>query len=89
MTVSKFRNSKYFSALWSSPFILTEWTEYTDSENKTSEEKELIGGYLKKYTYQEACLNWWNNMSNDNKKIVKSIPNFNPQIFEEITGIKV
>ena len=32
---------------------------------------------------------WWNKMSDDNKEIIKSIPNFNTEIFKEITGIEV
>lgn len=81
MTVSEFYTSKYFEALFSSPFILTEWIE--------DESKGLIGGYLKKYTFEEACKNWWNKMSDNDKEIIKSIPNFNAEIFKEITGIEV
>lgn len=81
MTTSEFYNSKYYKALISSPFILTEWIE--------DESKGLIGGYLKKYTFEEACKNWWNKMSDNDKEIIKSIPNFNAEIFKEITGIEV
>lgn len=81
MTTNEFYNSKYCDALISSPFILTEWIN--------DESKGLIGGYLKEYTFKEACKNWWNKMSNENKEIIKSIPNFNADIFKEITGIEV
>ena len=81
MTVTEFYNSKYYKALMSSPFILTEWIK--------DESKELIGGFLKEYTFEEACKNWWAKMANENKKIIKSIPNFNADIFREITGIEV
>lgn len=81
MTVTEFYNSKYYKALMSSPFILTEWIK--------DESKELNGGFLKEYTFKEACKNWWNKMSYRNKKIIKSIPNFNAEIFKEITGIEL
>ena len=81
MTASEFYNSKYYDALISSPFILTEWIK--------DESKGLIGGYLIEYTFEEACKNWWNKMSDNDKKIIKSIPNFNAVIFKEITGIEV
>ena len=81
MTASEFYISKYYVALISSPFILTKWIE--------DESKGLIGGYLKEYTFKEACQNWWNKMSDENKEIIKSIPNFNAEIFKEITGIEV
>ena len=89
MSLTEFRCSVYNEALTSSPFVLTEWIEYTDEEKKESERKALDEGYLKKYTYKEACSKWWNNMSDENKEIVKSIPNFDADVFEDITGIVV
>ena len=81
MTTNEFYTSKYYRALLSSPFISTEWIK--------DESKGLTGGYLKKYTFKETCKNWWNKMSDENKEIIKSIPNFNAEIFKEITGIEV
>lgn len=72
MTVSEFKTTKYYDALFSSPFVLT----------------EEIDDKLVKYTYQEACSKWWEELSGENKEIIKSIPNFDAKIFEEITGIK-
>ena len=76
MTYSDFITSKYYRAIKSSPFVLTECTKYAD------EEKNNNG-------YKEACKNWWKNMTEENKEIVKSIPNFDAEVFEDITGIKV
>ena len=89
MTFAEFVDSKYYRAINSSTFTLTEWIEYTDEEKKESERKALDEGYLKAYTYKEACKNWWKNMTKENKKIVKSIPNFDAKVFKHITGIKV
>ena len=89
MTISEFKESEYYHALMSSPFRLTKWIEYSKEEKKTDKKKELIGGYLKKYTFYEACANWWNKMSDENKEIIKSIPNFDAKIFKEITGIEI
>ena len=88
MFYEDFINSKYYDALASSDFTLTEWIYYTEEEKKESIIRQCIGGYLKSYTYQEACKNWWNGMGEDNRKIVMSIPNFDKKVFEEITGIK-
>ena len=52
-------------------------------------EKELVGGYLKKYKFKEACANWWQNMSLQNKEIIKNMPNFDKNVFKEITEIEV
>ena len=88
MSLIEWMTSKYNNALNSAPFILTEWVEYTEEEQDTPD-KKAVGGYLKAYTYKEACAKWWAAMSEKNKEIVKSIPNFDADIFEEITGIRV
>jgi len=89
MTMREFVNSKYYAAIISSDFILTEWVEYSAEEKAQDETKRLIGGYLKTYSYQEACKNWWANMTDENKAIICSMPNFDAEIFKEITGIEV
>ena len=89
MSYDEFLASKYYTAIESSPFVLNEWVEYTDEEKKESERKALDECYLKEYNYKDACKNWWNNMSEENKEIIKSIPNFDAEIFEYITGIKI
>lgn len=89
ISTRQFINSEYYDALTSVPLILTQWIKYTEEEKKQSKEKELIGGYLEEYSYKEACANWWKEMSEENKEIIKSIPNFDAKIFKEITGIEV
>jgi len=89
MTMREFLNSRYYGAIISSDFSLTEWVPYTKKEMEEDESKELTGGYLKTYTYQEACRNWWNGMSSKNKAIICSMPNFDADVFKEITGIEV
>jgi len=89
MTMREFVNSKYYVAIISSDFILTEWINYSKEEMEKDESKNLIGGYLKTYSYQEACKNWWANMTKKNREIIMSMPNFDAEIFKEITGIEV
>ena len=89
LTPTEFRGSRFYHALCSSTFILTEWIAYTEEKKAEDKGKELIGGYLKVYTYKEACANWWKGMTVKNKKIVTEIPNFDPDKFERITGIDV
>ncbi len=89
MTVREFRNSQYYRAIYSSPFVLTEWIEYTDDEKCADKAKELIGGHLKRYDYKEACAKWWAEMSAENREIIQQIPNFDADKFFEITGIRV
>jgi hypothetical protein len=89
MTMREFLNSKYYSAIISSDFKLAEWIPYTEEEMEKDESKKLIGGYLKTYTYQEACRNWWDGMHDENKAIICSMPNFDANVFKDITGIEV
>ena len=89
MTPSEFRRSKYCRALYSAPFILTEWVFYTKEEKAADKTKDLIGGYLKTYTYKEACAKWWAALSYEAKATIQQIPNFDAAKFEKITGIKV
>ena len=89
MTLNEFRKSKYGKALRSVKLKLTEWIEYTEGEMKEDKNKILIGGYLKEYSYKEACANWWSELTEENKEIIKSIPNFDADKFYEITGINI
>ena len=89
MSLLDFYRSRYYEALCSAPFMLTEWIPYTKEEKKADPKKEMICGYLKEYTMKEAWANWWGEMSEEDKKIVQDIPNFDAKIFKEITGIEV
>ena len=87
-TMREFMETKYYNAIYSAPFILTEWVSYTDDEKQNDPQKNAIGGYLKQYTFHDACKKWWKKLSPDARKTIMEIPNFDPDIFFEITGIK-
>ena len=61
----------------------------------TEEEKikhptyKTTGGYLKTVDFKTACKMMWDKLDDNDKEEVKKIPNFNAEIFEEITGINV
>ena len=81
-------NTDWYWLLKYRPFVLTEWIEYTEEEKNDSIIRQAIGGYLKKYSYKEACQNWWDSYSDKEKEyLAKNIPNFDRKIFKEITGI--
>ena len=79
----------WYAALRSGSFKLTEWIWYTEEEMKDNPIRQAIQGYLKQYTFEEACLNWWDSLSNEAKELIKTIPNFDKEIFKQITGIEV
>ena len=84
----EFRRSEFYQALISSPFTLTEFIWYGEDEMDTAE-KKAAQGYLKEYSYTEACERWWANMTEENKAIIMRMPNFDKKVFKDITGIEV
>ena len=58
----------------------------TDKEKEEHPEHETTGGYLKKL---KSAQKRWDTLSNNDRKIITSLPNFDAKIFEEITGIKI
>jgi hypothetical protein len=45
--------------------------------------------YLKEFTYKEMWREWWKTKTNEEKELLKEIPNFDPEKFRHITGIDV
>ncbi len=69
--------------------------EWIYSEDMTDEEKaehpthETTGGYLKVLDESDCGQIWWGSLSDRQKNIIKSIPNFDPDIFKQCTGIDI
>jgi hypothetical protein len=65
------------------------------SENMSAEEKaahpehETTGGYLKTVDFKTACKIMWDNLDEEDKEAVRNLPNFDNDVFREITGISV
>ena len=88
-TMEEFIKTEWYAVLTSGEFNLTKWRAYTDEEKAQDERKRLISGELITIPYKEACANWWASLSEKDKAIIKTIPNFDANIFAEITGIDV
>ena len=77
-------------------FALTEWVPITDmspEERLAHPECDVTGGYLKTYSYKEAFRKSFEQAKKQvgweqQLKDLKSLPNFDAQIFEEISGIR-
>ena len=61
----------------------------TDEEKAAHPEVEVTGGYLKQIDNSKLRSDWWNSLEEKEKAVIKSIPNFDKEIFKEITGIDV
>ena len=65
------------------------WENMTDEEKNTYPEAGTTCGYLKKLDNSECRIKWWRNLSNEQKAVITAIPNFDKEIFKEITGIDI
>lgn len=61
----------------------------TDKEKSTHPEYSTTGGFLKHTERKTKIQTWWNTLSEESKHIVMTIPNFDKDIFKEMTGIDV
>jgi hypothetical protein len=66
------------------------WVDYKDlsKEEQTTDTKNM-DGKLKTLTYKEAWAEYWARASEKDKKWFQNLPNFDKNIFFEITGIKI
>ena len=66
------------------------WSDdMTDEEKEQHPEYEVVGGYLKIFDESECGQLWWDSLSERYKNIIKAMPNFDKEIFEDVTGIKI
>jgi hypothetical protein len=71
---------------------LTKWVDFenmTEEQQKEDADAYFRGGYLKKFTYKEAWLNAYKEASKEDIELLKALPNFDSEVFKEITGIRI
>ena len=88
-TYNDWVNSTARSILSDSPSSVN----WIDMSSMTTKEKELhpnyetTHGYLKKADNKDAVTKWWNSLSKSDKDEIKSLPNFDWDIFCQCIGI--
>ena len=91
-TVEYWWNSDARYLLNKIPKNVVEWiyeSDMTDEEKEKNPTYKTTGGYLKVFDESESAQIWWDGLSDENKEIIKSIPNFDAEKFEKCTGIKI
>ena len=72
-------------------FDLTEWVSHDtateEEKQKHKAEIEACGGFLKTINYKDAWRIAWNKASIEERKELFDLPNWDNQVFKEITGI--
>ena len=61
--------------------------DMTDEEKEAHPEYKTTGGFLKVLYTSDCCVRWWENLDEYQRRIIRSIPNFDAAIFKQITGI--
>ena len=92
ITFAEWRNSRACRLLNRIDLRPTEFilpSNMTDEEKAAHPEWETTGGYLKKLDTSECCHDWWMNLSMEEKCVIQNMPNFDAEIFKEITGIQM
>ena len=64
-------------------------SDMTNEEKAAHPEAKTTGGYLKERTTADNAQKWWAGLSADDRNVILSLPNFDAEIFQEITGIDV
>ena len=73
-------------------FYLNKWIpedEMTEEEKKADLEFYVRKGFLKTFTWVEAWSNFWRDTDEENRQKILNLPNFDADVFKEITGIDV
>ncbi len=61
--------------------------QMTDQEKAEHRDYDVTGGFIR--VEPDRTQDWWNNLSEENKNLIKELPNFDPDVFYKCTGIKV
>lgn len=61
----------------------------TDEEKELHSEYKITRGYFRVVDDTKCRQEWWDELREIDKNSIKSLPNFDKDIFEEITGIKI
>ena len=91
MTLREWRNTKAACLMENICFDTTEWVSeerMTDAEKADNPQYEILGGYLKEYPEPHyAFSEWWDALTEDERDVIKAIPNFDADKWYQITGI--
>ena len=73
-------------------YDLTEWTyisSMSDEEKAVHPECIITKGYLKCRDFKDAFKEFWQELNKVDRQKIMKLPNFDPAIFKEITGVDV
>lgn len=89
-TYQDWLNSEARYILMNCPTNALTWVwdyDMTEEEKEQHPEYSVTGGFLKNIEVEGERQEWWDSLTKESKDIVMSLPNFDKDIFKEITGI--
>lgn len=93
LTFRDFEGQRVYGALLYLSQLMTKWTylkDITESEKSDIPESKILDGYLELNTdYKKDTKDAWDSLPHSDKKLILNLPNFDADIFLEITGIDV
>lgn len=92
LTYDDWLNSRARYILTKCPSNVITWInedDMTDEEKKQHPEYSTTGWFWREIEKEPKRQEWWNNLSDEDKDAVMSLPNFDKEIFKKITGIDV
>lgn len=93
MTLGDWYGSRALKILRNCPYSHSNFIQskcMSKSEKVNYPEYKILGGYTKRieFTRKDKQI-WWNILSRYDRQTIYELPNFDPDIFEQCTGIKV
>ena len=85
-------NSEAMDLLNMIPSEIVDWVyleDMTDEEKGEHPESKTTGGYLKVFDKSKTVQMWWDGLTEYDKDTIKSLPNFDKDIFKEIVGVRI
>ena len=90
MTFEEWRNSEAYYIL--DRLEKNKWIDYEDmseEEKINYESAKTCGGYLREIPRTEASKEWWNKLTDEEKKIIFNLPNFDLEVFNDIMELEI
>ena len=91
-TYDDWLNSEACSLMRQIQMNAVKWVRAQDVSEKEAAahpEVKTTNGYLKVLDNTKSAIRWWKTLNQRQKNVITAIPNFNKEIFKEITGIDV
>ena len=85
--------SRAYDVMANCPYTYSDFiseSNMSDEEKENHPEYKTIGGYIKTFIVkQEDKQKWWDELDDRDKEAVRSLPNFDADVFKSCTGITV